>query len=95
MTQQNAKEQLNSAAATIGVAAEIIRVNKPLIERYLAEAERMDSVGPILDPTLFNSSERRAVDAIMRPLFKASRDFLNTYDATVGAATQALAKVTR
>lgn len=95
MTQQDDRRLLLDAVSAIGFMAEMLRAHEPLIQRYLAEAERMDNIGPILDPTLFKSPERRSVDAMMRPLFKASRDFLIAYDSTLAVTTEALAKVTR
>ncbi len=95
MTREEAKEALSTAIATIGVAAEIIRSQEALIRQYLGEAERMDSVGPIIDPTLFNSSERRATDALLRPIFQGASDFLRIYDERVASGKAALVTVTR
>lgn len=95
MTRDEARAALQETAAAIGTAATLIRAQQAVLARYMSEAAHFDSVGPILDPTLFNSSERRAVDAIMRPIFSAGLEFLRAYDASVDASKAALAKVSK
>ena len=45
----------------------------------------MDSVGPILDPTLWNSSERRVTEALLTPVYRAASDLIETYDGSKAA----------
>ena len=66
---------------------------KPLIEQYRREREHMDAFGPIINPTLWKSSERQVVDAIMGPLYEAALLFVLSYERQIGRAADALAKV--
>ncbi|QZN99758.1 hypothetical protein [Chenggangzhangella methanolivorans] len=71
----------------------MIREHRDTLDRFFAEQRSMDSVGAILDPTLFNSSERRATEQILTPIYRAAQTFLETYDRQSASARQALAKV--
>jgi len=53
----------------------------------------MENFGHIVDPTLFRSSERQAVETLMKPLYQAALDFLDAHDRQVAAARKALEKV--
>ena len=64
------KEQLKAA-----LADSLMRPHLALLEQYARERELMGSVGAILDPTLYRSSERRTVDAAIAPLFEQVRAF--------------------
>lgn len=87
------EQRLHSLAATLSTAALLIKAEAETIELYLNEADRMNSVGAILDPTLFMSSERRAADAIMSPIVRAARDYLRAYEMATAAGRSALEKV--
>lgn len=93
MTRDEACRRLIEMTTALTGAAMLIKSETEMIERYLEEARSMDSIGPIIDPTLFNSSERRATDAIIRPLVVAARDYLHAYETIVGAAADALGRV--
>lgn len=88
-----AREALQEAAAAVSVAAEILKPHADFFERYAREAESMDSVGPILNPTLFKDPERVAVDRFMRPIFAAARAFVRDVENQKRRAAEALAKV--
>lgn len=66
---------------------------RPTLEAFMEESRRMDNIGHILDPTLFNSPERRATEALLKPVFKAGLDFLRTYDVQAAVGRDALEKV--
>jgi hypothetical protein len=46
-----------------------------LIDRYFEESRRMDSFGPILNPTLYLNRERQRVDEAVKPVLKAAAAF--------------------
>ncbi|MDK1386329.1 hypothetical protein QN224_13015 [Sinorhizobium sp. 8-89] len=89
----DARAQLEEANAAITTAALLLGTSRETFEQFMRESERMDSVGAILDPTLFMSSERRATEALLKPLYRAALDFLNTHDRAIGEARAALNKV--
>lgn len=65
--------ELRAALATIACAAELLRDHDDLFTRYLREAQHMDSVGPILDPTLWMNPQRQRIDAVYRAWPRAIR----------------------
>jgi hypothetical protein len=86
-------EKLEGAAHAISTAAMLLRKEEPTIKDFLKECRDMENFGHVLDPTLYNKSERRAVSALMEPLFKAAVDFLTAYDIHLSQARAALDKV--
>lgn len=72
--------ELRAALAKIACAAELLRDHDDLFARYLREAQHMDSVGPLLNPTLWMNPERQRVDAALRPLMQATRTWLAAVD---------------
>lgn len=93
LTREAARERLDNLNAAIGIAVELIKGQQETLEMFLAEAQKMDSVGSILDPTLFKSEERRASEAILLPIYRSARDLVTTYDIQTSAARAALEKV--
>lgn len=85
--------KLEGAAHAISTAVLLLRMEQPTFEAFLKECRDMESFGPIFDPTLYNKSERRAVSAVLEPLFRAAVDFVKAYDAHIAKAKGALAKV--
>lgn len=75
-----AEIELRAALSTIATAALLISAYRDLFDRYEKEAQHMDSVGPILNPTLFMNPERQRVDAALRPVFRGARIFLETVE---------------
>lgn len=94
MTSDEARKSLDEANIAISTDASLIRAQMPVIERFLRESRNIDNFGHIVDPTLFNSSERRAADAILKPIYEAARQFLLIHQFQVDKATKALAEVT-
>lgn len=90
---ENAKERLLELGAAITAAANLLRPYAPLIEQFQREAQLMDSVGPILNPTLWKNPERQAVSGLMTPFYAAAMDFIRAYDKQIAVAADALAKV--
>lgn len=93
MTREEARAKLDELNVAIATAALLIEAEEDTLTRFFEEAESMASVGPILDPTLFNSSERRATEAILTPIYRTARDFLAAYRLQTKAARAALDKV--
>ncbi len=87
------KQRLHSASQAISTAVTLLKSELPTMQAFLEETRKMESFGPIVDPTLYKNSERRAVSALMEPLFKAAVTFVDAYDAQVAKAKDALAKV--
>jgi hypothetical protein len=93
MTRQEAIARLDALNRAVATAAVLIEAERETLEQFFVEQERMASAGSVLDPTLFNSSERRAVEATVGPIYRAARDFANAYRHQLGRAADALAKV--
>lgn len=93
MTKEEAKAALDEALRSIGAAREIIRVVEPTLRRFMEESRRMDSVGPILNPTMFNSSERRATEAMVKPFFAMALTFVDQHQRQMETVKAALEKV--
>jgi hypothetical protein len=93
MTKEEAKRALDELNSAIGTAAVVIRMHKETLDRYFAEQSTFDTIAPIFDPTLWNSSERRATEAILTPIYRAALDFITAHDTATARAEDALAKV--
>lgn len=90
---KTARQELADAAQAIATAGHILRPHMGLIARYMKERDLMDSVGPIISPSLYKSSERQATDAIMGPIFQAAAAFVKALDDQTQRAREALEKV--
>lgn len=89
----DARRELDSANAAISMCAQILGTQRDLFERFMKESRDMENFGHIVDPTLFKSEERRAVEALLKPLYQAALDFLDAHDRQITAAKTALEKV--
>jgi hypothetical protein len=87
------QEQLLAAAQSVSTAVMILKAELPTMEAFLKEARDMDNFGHIVDPTLWKNPERRAVSAVVEPLFKAAIAFVRAHDAQLAASRAALDKV--
>ena len=85
--------ELHAATAAISLCAVVLAPHRDLLERFMRESRYMENVGPVLAPSLFMSSERRAVESVMKPIYQAALDFLNAHERQVAAARGALDKV--
>jgi hypothetical protein len=92
-TIEEAREMLASAANAAQMAAHMLRPHLALFAQFRQEAQLMDSVGPILNPTLFKSSERAATQAFLAPIFDEAERFVRTVDRQTKSAREALEKV--
>lgn len=88
-----AKERLERAAHAIHTAVMLVKMEQETIEAFLKECRDMQNFGHIVDPTLFNKSQRRAVEALLKPTFEAALDFMHKHETHTAAAKAALAKV--
>ena len=93
MTKEEARAKLDALNAVISTAVMLIAGERETLDQFIAEQESMNSVGPLLDPTLFNSSERRTVEAIVTPIYSAARELVRAYEAQICKAAAALQKV--
>lgn len=89
----DARERLELANAAIAAAAAVLEPHRALFDEFMRESEMMESVGPIIDPTLYKSSERVATEAVLEPIYQGAIDFLNTYQRQVARLREALEKV--
>lgn len=75
-----AKRRLHALNATILMAVEFIRAEKATLDAYFAELAHVDSVMPMIDPTLWMSKERQQTEAVLTPVYRAALDLVETYD---------------
>ena len=90
---EKARQELLALAVAIQTAVTVLRPHMDLIARFEQERRDMDNFGHIVDPTLFNNEERRAHDAIMAPIHRQAATLVETFDAQMAAAIDALGKV--
>lgn len=88
-----ASEHLSRAAHAVRTAVLLLKMEMPTIQAFLKESRDMDNFGHITDPTLWRSSERRAADAIVSPLFKAAVALVAVHDEHLAKARDALERV--
>lgn len=80
LAQSEAIARLEAANSVIATCALLIGAQRETMERFLKEARDMDNFGHIVDPTLYRSSERRAVSAALEPIYQAALAFLAAYE---------------
>jgi len=88
-----AREQLLSAANAITTAAFILKADLPTMTAFQEEARNMENFGHVVDPTLYRDPERRAVAAVVSPLFDLAVEFVKKYDAHIAQSKAALKQV--
>lgn len=87
----DAKQKLAAAGQAVQTAVLLLRSEQKTMEAFLKECRDTDDFG--YNPTLAMNEERRAVSALMEPLFQAAVHFVRLYDAHTARAKEALAKV--
>ena len=87
------KQKLEAAARAISTAATLLNMEMPTMVAFLKECHDMENFGHLIDPTLYGNSERKAVAALLEPLFEAARNFTVAYDRHTADAKAALEKV--
>jgi hypothetical protein len=93
MTRDEAKAALDDVNVRIGLAREILKPAEPMIARYLKERTSFDSIGPIVDPTLWKNPERQAVEKMLTPLYEAAQTFIRDIDLQMAIVKAAMEKV--
>jgi hypothetical protein len=88
MTREEAHNRLVALNHAIKTAVQLIGIEREILDRFFAEARDFDTLGPILDPTLWMNLERRQVEAMLKPVYSATRDLLNAYDRAREEALQ-------
>jgi len=81
MSGPTAKERMFLASETISAAVGLIREELPTIEAFLKECRDMKSFDRLAGQTTFKNSERRAVSALLEPVFKSAKQLVATYDS--------------
>jgi len=89
------KQELSDAVGAAQVAANLLRGSLPLMQEFLIESRRMETVGPVLAPSLYMDSERRATEAVVKPVFEAAVRYVADFDNAVERARLALEAVSR
>jgi hypothetical protein len=89
----DARQKLEALNHSIATAAFLIKAEVSTIEQFLKELHYMENVGPVLEPTLFRSSERQVISACFKPVYEAALHLVRVYDIQVEAAKAALEKV--
>jgi len=92
---RDVKAELNAMTAAISTAVLVMRPYLPLMHEYKRERQKMESIGPIVAPSLFMSAERQAVDAVIWPMIDAATRFIAEYETQVERSADALAKLGR
>lgn len=77
MSPEQARAALADLNATIAFAAQMLEQQRDMLSRFFYEQERMDSIGAILDPTLFMSVERRKAEDVLSPVYRAALKFID------------------
>lgn len=89
----DARERLEAANAAIAMAAHLLQPHRALFDEFMRESWLMESVGLVVDPTLYKSPERRATADVLEPVYRGAIDFLNTYERQTARLREALEKV--
>ena len=71
----------------------LLKPFEPRVLQFHRESRDMDSVGPILNPTLFMNPERRAAEAVLKPIYDEALRFIQIYEAQRDRSAAALGKV--
>lgn len=87
------KIKLSDAVAAVSTAVMVLRSEIETMRRFQQEARDMENFGHIVNPTLYRDSERRAVAAIVGPLFDLAVQFVDRYDEHIAKSKAALQKV--
>jgi hypothetical protein len=85
-------EKLQAAAQAISTAVMVLKMEQPTFEAFLKECRDMENFGHIVNPTLYRNSERKAVSALIEPLFQSAVTFIAAYEDHIARAKSALAK---
>lgn len=81
MTRDEAQVRLIALNQAIRTAVLLIGLHRDLLDRFFEEARHFDTLGPILDPTLWNNVERRKTEQILKPVYARAQDLLDAYEA--------------
>lgn len=84
MTIEQARNAMLEANASIRTAIALLRPHLPLFEAFAAEQRNIESIGPIINPTLYRSSERRAVADAVGPIYEQACRLVETFDTKTG-----------
>jgi hypothetical protein len=63
------RELHRGAGTAVSTAIQVLKMEQPTFEAFLRECRDMENFGHIVDPRLYKDPERKAVSALMQPLF--------------------------
>jgi hypothetical protein len=86
------REKIEAAGTAVSTAIQVLKMEQPTFEAFLRECRDMENFGHIVDPTLYKDPERKAVNALMQPLFAAAIIFVAEYERHIAKANAALKK---
>lgn len=92
MSLEERRVALRAASHAIGAAVALLRPHVVLFDAFKREQEYMESIGCIIDPTLYKSRERREVADMMAPLYAASTRLVETFEAQINAVVEQAVK---
>ncbi|MDI9847328.1 hypothetical protein QM467_04545 [Rhodoblastus sp. 17X3] len=95
LTREAAREQMLELGAALSTAYLLLKPFEPLVLQFQRESRDIESVGRILNPTLFISSERRATEAILKPIYDEALRFIRIYEAQRARGAAALDEIGR
>jgi hypothetical protein len=93
LTQEAAREQMLELGVALSTAYMLLKPFEPLILQFQRESREMESFGPILNPTLFMNSERRATEAILKPIYGEALRFIQIYEDQRDRGAAVLGKI--
>ena len=65
----------------LGTAIALIKSEMQTIDYFLSECQRMDNVGSILTPSVYNDPVRKKNQETMQPILEAAKKLVNVFDA--------------
>lgn len=90
---KTSQEKLHATATAISTAVLVLKMEMPTIEAFLKECRDMENFGHVTHPSLYRDSERKAVSALLEPLFQAALLFVRSHDEQIARSKAALEKV--
>lgn len=72
--------RLQDAVASARTAYALLQVHLPLFDQFEREAESLESIGPIVDPTFFRKAQAEPWRQDVREAFRAAAAFVRTMD---------------
>jgi hypothetical protein len=81
LTRADARRQLLEFNASLATAYLLLKPFEALVDQFMREGRDMGSFGPFINPTLFMDPERRATEALLKPIYRSAAQFIKIYEA--------------